>query len=696
MNPKITPEHLRRRAVVYVRQSTVIQVLNNLESQRRQYGLSGYARDLGFAEVMMIDDDLGRSGSGLVDRPGFQRLVAEVCSGQVGAVLCLEASRLARNGRDWHHLIELCGLVGALVIDPEGVYDPCLVNDRLLLGLKGTMSEFELHLLRQRSLEAMRQKARRGEFQCNLPVGYSWAPNGKVEIDPDRRIQQAIGLVFERFTVLGSARQVLLEFRSQGVLLPVHCYDAFGTKIEWKSPVYATIHNILTNPVYAGAYAYGKTEARTAIVNGRAKKTVGHHKPRQEWTVLIQDHHPAYLSWEQYECNQKTLTENNFMRSGDGRKAGRGGNSLLTGLLRCRRCGRMLYTYYTGRGDLVRYLCRGAKITQGAERCISFAGLKPEQQVADEVLRAVQGPAIQAALQAAERAAEQKAARLQALRLELEQARYQAGLAEKRYEAVDPANRLVADELETRWNITLRTVEEAEKRLREAEAVVQASPIPNEEVLLRLANDLPSLWYAPATDLRLKQRIVRILIEEIVVDVDHEANQVVLMIHWSGGCHSELRVTKPRSGEHGHRTAVEAVEIVKQMAGQYPDEVIAGVLNRLGLETGAGNTWKKHRVCSLRHYLGIPSYDPNEQSCSGELTAEQAAERLGVSQRTVRGLLRDGVLMGTQVVKFAPWQIPKESLTLERVVERVRRIHQGEQVRQVQKSDNHTLRLPGL
>lgn len=696
MNPKITPEHLRRRAVVYVRQSTVIQVLNNLESQRRQYGLSGYARDLGFAEVMMIDDDLGRSGSGLVDRPGFQRLVAEVCSGQVGAVLCLEASRLARNGRDWHHLIELCGLVGALVIDPEGVYDPCLVNDRLLLGLKGTMSEFELHLLRQRSLEAMRQKARRGEFQCNLPVGYSWAPNGKVEIDPDRRIQQAIGLVFERFTVLGSARQVLLEFRSQGVLLPVHCYDAFGTKIEWKSPVYATIHNILTNPVYAGAYAYGKTEARTAIVNGRAKKTVGHHKPRQEWTVLIQDHHPAYLSWEQYECNQKTLTENNFMRSGDGRKAGRGGNSLLTGLLRCRRCGRMLYTYYTGRGDLVRYLCRGAKITQGAERCISFAGLKPEQQVADEVLRAVQGPAIQAALQAAERAAEQKTARLQALRLELEQARYQAGLAEKRYEAVDPANRLVADELETRWNITLRTVEEAEKRLREAEAVVQASPIPNEEVLLRLANDLPSLWYAPATDLRLKQRIVRILIEEIVVDVDHEANQVVLMIHWSGGCHSELRVTKPRSGEHGHRTAVEAVEIVKQMAGQYPDEVIAGVLNRLGLETGAGNTWKKHRVCSLRHYLGIPSYDPNEQSCSGELTAEQAAERLGVSQRTVRGLLRDGVLMGTQVVKFAPWQIPKESLTLERVVERVRRIHQGEQVRQVQKSDNHTLRLPGL
>jgi len=696
LNPKITAEHLRRRAIVYVRQSTVIQVLNNRESQRRQYGLSGYARDLGFADVMMIDDDLGRSGSGLVDRPGFQRLVGEVCSGQVGAVLCLEASRLARNGRDWHHLIELCGLVGALVIDPEGIYDPCLVNDRLLLGLKGTMSEFELHLLRQRSLEAMRQKARRGEFQCNLPVGYGWAPNGKVEIDPDRRIQQAIGLVFERFTVLGSARQVLMEFRSQGVQLPVRRHDVFGAKIEWKPPVYATIHKILTNPVYAGAYAFGKTEARTAIVDGRAKKTVGHHKPRQQWTVLIPDHHPGYLSWEQHECNQKILAENNFMRSGDGRKAGRGGNSLLTGLLRCRRCGRMLYTYYTGRGDLVRYLCRSGKIAQGVEACISFAGLRPEQRVADEVLRAVQGPAIQAALQAAERAVEQQAARLQALQLELEQARYQAGLAEKRYEAVDPANRLVADELETRWNVTLRKVEELEKRLREEEATVRATPIPNEAALLRLANDLPSLWHAPTTGLRLKQRIVRILIEEIVVDVDHAANQVVLLIHWSGGCHSELRVTKPKSGEHGHRTAVEAVEIVKQMAGQYPDDVIAGVLNRLGLRTGAGNSWKKHRVCSLRHHLGVPSYKPNEQPISRGLTAEQAAERLGVSQRTARELLREGVLVGSQVVKFAPWQIPVESLNSERVVERLRRIREGERFRRTHESDGYTLRLPGL
>lgn len=261
MSNKITQDHLRRRAVVYVRQSTPIQVVYNLESQRRQYGLADYARELGFSDVVTIDDDLGKSGSGLVERPGFQRLVAEVCGGQIGAVLCIEASRLARNGRDWHHLIELCGLVGAIVIDPEGVYDPRSPNDRLLLGLKGTMNEFELHLFRQRSLEAMRQKARRGEFQCNLPAGYCWAPSGKIEIDPDRRVQQAIRSVFERFAALGSARQVLMEFRSHGIQLPVHHRDPSGAKVEWRAPVYHTILQVLVNPTFAGAYAFGKTES---------------------------------------------------------------------------------------------------------------------------------------------------------------------------------------------------------------------------------------------------------------------------------------------------------------------------------------------------------------------------------------------------------------------------------------------------
>jgi hypothetical protein len=611
-------------------------------------------------------------------------------------VLCIEASRLARNGRDWHHLIELCGLVGALVIDPEGVYDPRSPNDRLFLGLKGTMNEFELHLFRQRTLEAMRQKARRGDFQCNLPAGYCWAPSGKVEIDPDRRVEQAVRSVFDRFAALGSARQVLMEFRSQEIQLPVHHPDLSGSRIEWKLPVYNTILSVLTNPVFAGAYAFGKTESRTAVVEGRARKTVGHRKRLEEWGVLIKDHHPGYITWEQFERNQKILSENNFMRTGSGRKAGRGGHGLLTGLLRCRRCGRMLYTYYTGRGDLVRYACRGLRIVQGGQSCISFGGPRPEQRVVEEILRAVEGSAIEAALRAAERAAQQKQMRLQALSLELEQTRYQARLAERRYESADPENRLVTAELEARWNAALSHVAELEAAFQTVESAVKATPIPDQPSLIRLAADLESVWQTPATDLRLKQRIIRTLIEEIVVDIDQAANQVVMLIHWAGGCHTELRVTKPKTGEHNHRTAIEAVEVVKQMVGQYPDDVIASTLNRLGFSTGYGNTWKKHLVCSLRSKLDLPTYDPSNKQTQGALTAEQAAERLVVSMRTVRELLRTNVLRGTQVVKFAPWQIPAEALNATAVVERVERIHDGKQQRILQTLDEHTLRLPGM
>ncbi len=398
----------------------------------------------------------------------------------------------------------------------------------------------------------------------------------------------------------------------------------------------------------------------------------------KEWAILIRDHHAGYINWEQYERNQKVLAENNFMHSGSSRKAGRGGNSLLTGLLRCRRCGRML------------------QVTQGEDICISFAGLRPEQQVAKEILGAVETNAVEAAIRAADHARKQQDVRMQAIRLELEQARYQAGLAERRYEAVDPDNRWVADELEKRWNAALRQVEQLEKALRESEATLEATAVPDRAALLDLAHDLESVWHLPTTDLRLKQRIVRILIEEIVVDVDQEANEVVLLIHWSGDCHSEIRVKKPRSGEHGHRTAVEAVEVVRQMAASYPDEIIAATLNRLGLDTGCGNSWKRHRVCSLRNYHGIPAYDPSKRVSPEMLTAEQAAKQLGVSLRTVRELLRTKVLHGSQIVKFAPWQISPEALTSSSVVERVRRIREGSSKRKAQAADIHTLCLPGL
>jgi DNA invertase Pin-like site-specific DNA recombinase len=370
MHLKLNDSHLSRRAAVYVRQSSLGQVLANLESQRRQYALADQARELGFREVIVIDDDLGRSGSGLVDRPGFQRLVAEVCAGEVGAVFCIEASRLARNGRDWHQLVELCGMAGTVLVDADGIYDPRVLNDRLLLGLKGTMSEFELGLLRQRSHKAIRQKAGRGELRMHLPVGYCWLERGKMEMDPDHRVQQALRLVFSKMTDLGSVRQVLLWVRRESIQLPVKLIPE-GT-IVWRLPTYSTVRRILSSPVYAGVYAFGRTKSRTKIVNGRSQKTSGHRCPTEEWQVLIRDHHPGYITWEQYEHNQSMISANAHSISNGSRKAGRGGQALLSGLLRCRRCGWMLQVHYTQRTRSNRYGCVRGRAQLGEHSCISF------------------------------------------------------------------------------------------------------------------------------------------------------------------------------------------------------------------------------------------------------------------------------------------------------------------------------------
>jgi DNA invertase Pin-like site-specific DNA recombinase len=297
MNPKIKPEHLERGAIVYVRQSTMGQAAEHTESQRRQYALAESARAIGFASVSTIDDDLGRSGSGLVERPGFQKLVAAVCGGSIGAVFCIEASRLARNGRDWHHLIDLCALVGSIVIDPDGVYDPRLVNDRLLLGLKGTMSEYELSFLRQRGLAARDSKAKRGELRFALPPGYCWNELGQIEMDPDEQIVEAIRLVLRKFKQLGSARQVLLWIKASELKLPVMRRTLRSGRIEWREPAYHTVLQILQHPMYAGAYVFGRHGQRTHVVDGRAMKTEGHRKPIQAWNVLLRDHHPGFISW---------------------------------------------------------------------------------------------------------------------------------------------------------------------------------------------------------------------------------------------------------------------------------------------------------------------------------------------------------------------------------------------------------------
>ncbi len=662
MNSKLTPERLLRKAVVYVRQSRPSQLIHNQESTRLQFSLPDRARALGFQRIVVVDDDLGRTGSGLVDRPGFQRLVAEVCSGEVGAVFCVEASRLARNGRDWHHLIDLCGMVGAVVVDLDGVYDPTLTNDRLLLGMKGTISEFELNLFRQRSTEAILQKARRGELHISTPVGFCWA-GSKLEKDPDQRVQQAIQLVFRKITELGSVRQVLLWFRQENILLPTFPRAPGERKMVWKLPGYASLHCMLINPSYAGAYAYGKSETRTKVVEGRTRKSAGHRKPESEWKVLIKEHHPGYISWEEYERNRSMIAANAHIHSGAEPKAGRGGGALLSGLLRCRRCGRMMHVLYPG--TVVRYVCTGANSQYGEKKCISFGGFRVDAAMSKEVLQAVSGNAVQAAVEAAEQMQQKRRDLRKAIELELDQARYEARLAARRYESVDPDQRLVAAELEARWNAVLQKMKELENRLHEFDSESQSSPTPNKEVLLSLAQDLPAIWNSPVTDMRLKQRIVRILIRQIIADVDEKSREVVLVTHWAGDRHSELRVQKSVTGRSRRCTDPETIEVLRQMAGKFSDQQIAATLNRLGLRTGVGNGWNVSRVHSARCYYHLPYFSQNDQP--SEVSIQVAAQRLDVSQSIVRRMIEEKILPARQAVVCAPWQIPVEALDSEEI-----------------------------
>jgi len=665
---------LRRKAVVYVRQSTPGQVRENLESQRRQYDLVGLAQRHGFDAVDVIDDDLGRSASGAVARPGFDRLVAELCAGTVGAVLCLEASRLARNGRDWHHLLELCGLVEARVIDLDGVYNPCLPNDRLLLGMKGSISEFELGLLRARLLEAAWAKARRGELRIPVPIGFIWDREVGIGFDPDLRLQEVIRLVFDKFQELGSARQVLLWMRREEVHFPRPSDGKKTISFDWRLARYRNVISLLKNPFYAGAYAYGKSENRTEVIGGRALKSYGHVKPMEAWGVLLKEHHEGYITWQDFERNQAQLCRNAYGKAG-GAKSGRGGRALLAGLLRCARCGRHLRVMYTGRAPgTPKYRCDSAHLMLGLPQCMGFGAWRVDEAIGGEMLRALAPLALAAALEAERMHKEQEAEGRRIATLELEQARYEAALAERRYAACDPDNRLIAAQLEKSWEGTLRRVRACEEKLdggaghSGAELPGSLSPSDDREALDfdRLAGDLETAWRAPGTSMRCRQRLVRALIEEIVVDVDEAAGEVVLVIHWKGSQHSELRVRKPQTGEHRCRASEEAIAVVRTMAGRWPDDQIAACLNRMGFRTGQGKSWIDRRVRSLRETHGIHAYRSAEKGGQW-LTMSEAARELSVSHHIIRRLIRDGDLPAQQVVPRAPYQIQVSDLRSEHV-----------------------------
>lgn len=663
---KITAEQLRRKAVVYVRQSTVDQVRHHRESQRRQYALADKAQAMGWTQVEVIDDDLGCSGATSAGRAGFGRLVASVCLREVGAVFSLEASRLARNNRDWYQLIDMCALVGTLIVDFDGVYDPRLLNDRLLLGLKGTMSEFELGLIRQRAHEALRQMARRGELVTTLPVGYVHSSDGRFEKDPDLRVQHAVQMVFDQFARCGSVRQVLLWFRQEGIPLPAIGYGAGGRRVVWRLPVYNTVLRILTNPTYAGAYAYGRTTTRIQMVGDQACKVRGYRRPQEEWEVLIPNHHPGYITWETYQSNQAQIRENARMKGAMTRGPAQSGKSLLAGLLRCGHCGRKLHVTYSGtHGDVPRYGCRGAAVNHGAGACISFGGLAVDRAVAREVLKVVEPAAVEAAVAALADAQGERDQRRMALELVLRQARYEAERARRQYDAVEPENRLVAAELERRWNQALSEVQRLEAEVSQLPAPRRAFSAEERAMLLSLADDLPAVWKHPATDMRLKKRLVRTVIEEIVATVDQAEAMIHLIIRWAGGAHTRLQVRKQRTGEHRFTTNRQVVDIVTELAQLVPDWAIAAILNRLGMKTGKGNTWTETRVRALRSEHGVPAF--RRDAPRAWLTMTEAARQLGVSPMTMRRLIGSGVVAARQVVPHAPWMIERRALDSESV-----------------------------
>ncbi len=658
---KITPEHLARQAVVYIRQSTADQVTNNLESKRRQYGLADRARQLGWNDVTIIDDDLGRSGGGIA-RPGFEKLLAAICDGRVGAVVSIEASRLARNGRDWHTLLEFCGLVGTLIADEDGIYDPRHPNDRLLLGMKGTMSEMELSMLRQRSLEALKQKARRGELFMTVAIGYVRVGNNSIAKDPDRRIAQAITLVFAKFTETQSVRQVHLWLRHEHIPMPAVTYGPEGRVIEWKLPVYNTILHILTNPIYAGAYAFGRTGSRVSVEAGRKKVVRGVKKERKDWEVLISNHHEGYLSWADYERNLSLIADNANGKNPMSRGALRRGEALLAGLLRCGHCGRKLHVAYSGKdGNTGRYHCQGGFINHGGDRCISFGGMRIDRDVSTEVIERLQPLGIEAALAAQTVRSRASQDKQQQVQLALEQARYEVGRARRQYDAVDPDNRLVAAELERRWNERLAGVRNLEIELEGLTASPASELTPaDRERLMTLGADLQLAWTRPGVTPEIRKRILRTLIDEIIVRVDD--NALDLVIRWQGGDHSALKVRKNRAGQHRWSAAGETIDLVRVLARQMPDKAIASVLNRAGKTTGRGNGWTQSRVCSLRSHNAIATYREGERRDRGDVTLDEAAAALSVSPSTVRRLINDGQLAADQLCKGAPWIIKAADL----------------------------------
>jgi DNA invertase Pin-like site-specific DNA recombinase len=665
---KISTGHRSRTAIVYLRQSTPGQLERNQESTRRQYALAERAAGLGWprSAVRVIDADLGLSGTSAAGRSGFAELTSLVGLGQVGIVLALEVSRLARNNSDWYRLLDLAGMTDTLIGDADGIYHPGLFNDRMLLGLKGTMSEAEIHVLRARLDGGIRSKAARGELRRGLPVGLIWGEgDGEILLHPDEVVTGLIAAIFTRFAACGSARGVWLWLRDQHLKFPLQPTAYLrGEQIIWVEPTYHAVHGVLTHPAYAGAYVFGKTRQQRYVGADGMPRVRRRKLPQDQWEVLITDHHPGFIDWDTYQGNQARLRGNIRPRAHEpGTGAVREGCALLQGLASCGVCGRKLAVYYDGPHKATPgYYCTGTgQLVEGRNmRHLRVGGVGIDAAVTAAFLAALAPAALQACLAAAEQLETGHDSALAQWRREVQRARYDAGKAERRYRAVDPDNRLVARGLEADWEKALAALADAEAELARRESARPTTLTADERTaVLALGDSLDQVWSAPTTTDKDRKQLMHTLLDEVNITVhrDRGNGHADLLLRFKGGAISELAVPIKRKPP-AIRTDEDTVELVRRLAGHYPDAQIAGILNRQHRCTARELSFTANRVQGLRHYWHIDAHQPSATSKEGDLfTVADAAAELGLAPSTLHRWLSDGFIAGEQLTPGAPWRI---------------------------------------
>ena len=659
MITKVTPRHLERTAYIYIRQSSMGQVRHHRESTERQYAFRNKASTLGWpaSRIQVLDGDLGRSGGSMVDRTDFKAIVADVSLGKAGAVFALEASRLARSNADWHRLIEICGITDTLIVDEDGCYDPSDFNDGLLLGLKGTMAQAELHFIRARLQGGKLNKAQKGELRFPLPVGYVFDDRGRIVKDPDEQVRGAVELVFTAFRQTGSAYGVVQHFAEEELLFPKRSYGgAWDGQLHWGRLTDSRVLAILKNPSYAGVYAFGRYRCVKEILEDGEVRSLIARMPREDWLVEIRDHHEGYIAFDEHLKNLDVIERNRTnpqeaVLSGPARE----GLALLQGLLICGCCGRRLTPRYRGNGGLYPiYECTWRK-REGLSKtsCMMVQCGYLDRAVEARVLEVVNQEQIDLALEAFEILQQREQQISGQWKLRLQRAEYEAQLAQKQYDQVDPENRLVASTLERRWNDALVELEKVRQQIAEMRQEQNVVTADQREQVLALARDLPRLWHAPETSAKDKKRILQLLLKDITIEKP-QRYQAMLHIRWQGGVREDLAVALPRSAADRWRHGETLVAKVRELAKRYSDDEIATKLNAEGLISAKGNRFTRSSISWVRHKHKIP---PAEKKKPDELTVKEVAKRYGVSRNVVYYWIERGILPARRLNHGSPYWI---------------------------------------